>query len=41
LIFKKGIKDVLVNEINGYLLEKLLISLGVKSKYICLLLLIL
>ena len=38
---REGLKDVLVNEINGYLLEKILISLGVKSKYICLLLLIL
>ena len=41
VLLNKEYDIALVSEINGYLIEKLLITLGVKSKYICLILFLL
>ena len=41
IVFKKGIKNIIANQVNGYLYEKILMSLGINFKHMWIILLFL
>ena len=41
IVFKKGIKNIIANQVNGYIYEKILMSLGINFKHMWIILLFL